>query len=128
MSFGGHFKGGARKIPFFKNQAYLSKAGNTPDAPDFIRSIYQFFVKGAHFIKQGNIDLDPRSKQNAELVKGISYFLNALDNGITNIRVKERDVSKINLSLPRDMPEEIKSTIINDLGYEIFFERKYERR
>lgn len=126
MSFGGHFKGGARKIPFFKNQAYLSKAGNTPDAPDFIRSIYQFFVKGAHFIKQGNIDLDPRWKQNAELVKGISYFLNALDNGITNIRVKERDVSKINLSLPRDMPEEIKSTIINDLGYEIFFERKSE--
>lgn len=126
MSFGGHFKGGARKIPFFKNQAYLSKAGNTPDAPDFIRKIYQFFVKGAHFIKQGNIELDPRWKQNTELVKGISCFLNALDNGIASVQVKERDVSKINLTLPRDMPEEIKSKIINDLGYEIFFERKSE--
>lgn len=124
MSFGGHFKGGARKIPFFKNQAYLSKAGNTPDAPEFIRKIYQFFSKSAYFIKQGRISLKPSWKLNKELVKGVSYFLNSLDDGINDIKVVERDVDKLVSSLPKNIPEEIKANILDDISYEVFLERQ----
>lgn len=124
MSFGGHFKGGARKIPFFKNQAYLSKAGNTPDAPEFIRKIYQFFSKSAYFIKQGKISLKPSWKLNKELVKGVSYFLNSLDDGITNIKVVERDVDKFISNLPKDIPDEIKTNILDDISFEVFLERQ----
>lgn len=122
MSFGGHFKGGARKIPFFKNQAYLSKSGNTPDAPDFIRKVYQFFASQVYFVKKGNIRINPKWKTNAELVKGVSSFLNALDDGISGLQIKKRDASK--LRLPSDMPEEMKTEIIDDFSHELFFERQ----
>ena len=122
MSFGGHFKGGARKIPFFKNQAYLSKAGNTPDAPPFIRQIYQFFVNQVAFVKQGNIRLDPKWKANTEHVQDISHFFNALDDGISSLQVKKRDLSKF--KLPSDMPEELRASILEDFSHELFFERQ----
>lgn len=124
MSFGGHFKGGTRKIPFFKNQAYLSKAGNTPDAPDFIRKVYQFFSKGTYFIKQGNIKLDPMWKANTELVQEVAKFLHALDDGISNIHIKKRDIDELNIQFPQGMSEETKKTILTDNTHEVYFERQ----
>ena len=40
------------------------------------------------------------------------------------MKVVERDVDKIVSSLPKNIPEEIKADILDDLGYEIFLERQ----
>lgn len=42
ISFGGLYKGGTKRIPFFKNNSYLSKAGENASTPKMIRSAYKY--------------------------------------------------------------------------------------
>ncbi|MCP6077358.1 ATP-binding protein, partial [Klebsiella pneumoniae] len=50
IKFGGHYKGGIKKIPFFPNNSYLAKAGNNAASPDIIKEAYNFFRKGIRHI------------------------------------------------------------------------------
>lgn len=126
MSFGAYFTGGTRKFPLFKNRAYLSVAGNAPDAPEFIRKIYQFFAQGIYFIKQDNFQIESSWKKNDKLVGSIASFLSALDSGITNIRIKSRPVENIHQHFPSGLPEHIKDEIIEDLTHVPYFEHPCE--
>lgn len=124
--FGTYFTGGTRKFPFFKNRAYLSVAGNAPDAPEFIRKVYQFFAKGMYFIKQDNFEIKSAWKKDEKLVGYIASFLEALDSGITNIYIKSRQVENIHQHFPSGMPEHIKDEIIDDLTHVPLFEHQCE--
>lgn len=126
ISFGTYFRGGARKIPFFKNQAFLSKAGNTPDAPPFIREIYQFFYKNIYFINSDISQIDSSWKKDAALVNQMSLFLNALDQDIINIHIKSREINKKTLLFQDSMPDHITKEIIDDLSNIPFFEHPCE--
>ncbi|MFO5281158.1 ATP-binding protein, partial [Salmonella enterica subsp. enterica serovar Rissen] len=50
IKFGGHYRGGVKKIPFFPNNSYLSKAGNNAASTDIIKEAYDFFRKGIRHI------------------------------------------------------------------------------
>jgi hypothetical protein len=43
ITFGSLYKGGKKRVPFFANNAYLSKAGNSADTPAMIRRVYNYF-------------------------------------------------------------------------------------
>ena len=45
ISFGSKYTGGRKKYALFKNNSYLSKAGNSADSPKIIRTVYNFFRK-----------------------------------------------------------------------------------
>lgn len=122
MSFGTYFTGGARKIPFFKNRAYLSVAGNSPEAPEFIRKVYQYFAKSMYFIKQDNFQIKSAWKKDQNLVNYISSFLTSLDSDISKIHIKTRKVENLDKHFPSGMPEHIKDEIIDDLSYVPMFE------
>lgn len=43
IKFGTLFSGGKKRLPFFNSNAYLSKAGDSADAPELIRNVYNYF-------------------------------------------------------------------------------------
>ena len=45
ISFGSLYKGGKKRLSFFANNAYLSKAGDAADTPKMIRDVYNYFRK-----------------------------------------------------------------------------------
>ena len=45
VTFGKHYTGGVKQLPFFQNQTYLSIAGRSAGSPKIIRDVYEFLVK-----------------------------------------------------------------------------------
>lgn len=126
ITFGGYYKGGVKKIPLFKNQTYLSKAGNRADAPEQIRKIYQFFSTGLSFRRPNHGSLDPAWKKSSTAVARVSSFLNAIDTGISQLVIKHEEPSDFHKKLPEDLPESFKNRILEDASYVPYFEHKTE--
>lgn len=124
ISFGGYYKGGTKKIPLFKNQAYLSKAGNTPDAPEQIRKIYQFFTAGVYFVKHQSYALDPAWKKDPLTVAKVSGFLSHVDTGIAKLLIRHEEPKDFQKNMPSEMPEHLRSKILEDVSYVPYFEHK----
>jgi AAA15 family ATPase/GTPase len=120
IRFGGKYKGGKRRIPFFDNNAYLSKAGNSADAPEMIREVYNYFRKE---MLQLNVDERARKLNWVEdetLLKKVSALLRLVDTGIAGIEVKE--LEKVNsINLPEGIPEEFKEAILKDIRKKFLF-------
>ncbi|CAI1876389.1 Predicted ATPase [Serratia fonticola] len=122
IKFGGHYKGGSRRIAFFKNNAYLSKAGNNASSPDVVKEIYEYFNTGLvnigiHTgISMSSVeDLDARQG----MTKNISTFLSLIDTGVKSIELKDRDTSEI--KIPDDIPEEVRQAIIDENSVNVVF-------
>ncbi|BBI63399.1 hypothetical protein HSBAA_47050 [Vreelandella sulfidaeris] len=70
------YKGGREKIAFFENNTYLSKAGNSADAPELIRNIYNYFRNDMLFVglnQQVNMPEWTENTQNIQ--KYQAYYL-----------------------------------------------------
>jgi hypothetical protein len=93
ITFGSHYKGGIRRISLFNNQAYLSKASNTPDAPEQVRNVYQFFTSAIQFMHHDQVHIDPAWKKNSDYINKVSSFLSAIDKGIHKLVIKHEDPS-----------------------------------
>jgi len=120
IKFGDSLKGGRKRIAFFENNAYLSKAGSSADAPEMLQSIYNYFR-----INLMHIGADERlSKLNwledEKLVKKTAKLLSLVDTGITGISVRESLESEP-IKLPEDMPEDFKQLILKDSKNKAFF-------
>ncbi|SIY10559.1 Predicted ATPase [Shigella sonnei] len=92
IKFGVNYKGGTKKIPFFDNNTYLSKAGSNASAPKMIRDVYNFFRNGCvHLSTSENfsINIDENS---TSVINNISKILCYIDTGIKSINIKEQDV------------------------------------
>jgi AAA15 family ATPase/GTPase len=116
MKFGDAYKGGRRLIPFFRNNSYLSRSGNTPDSPEAVRDVFNFFRKKTAILltnQRLNI-IDWQSDNDTREV--ISHFLKEADFGISRFEVEKIELSNNVPSFPDDMPDEIKKAIINDLS------------
>lgn len=112
IGFGGHYKGGKKKFAFFKNNSYLSKAGNSADAPDLVRSIYNDFrLDLLHLGANEEISMTDW-KDSPEIVSDMASILSNIDTGISSIDFKEQDVSNINL--PKNFPDSLKKKILAD--------------
>ncbi len=119
ISFGAHYKGGRKRLAFFNNNSYLSKAGNSADAPPAIRTVFNYFRKGMTHLGANRRPGMFGWKEDEELVGGIASILSKVDTGISSIRFKEQDVA--DLVLPKDTPESIRSLIEEDVRLKPFF-------
>lgn len=95
IKFGNAFKGGNKKIPFFNNQAYLSKIGGIISAPEFIRDVYKFFARTLSYLNV-NVKFNTATLFNMEkrriFAKQTGEFLSLVDTGINAIIIEEQDV------------------------------------
>ncbi|MEQ4823829.1 AAA family ATPase [Enterobacter hormaechei] len=137
IKFGAHYKGSSRRIPFFANNSYLSKAGNNAAASDLMKEIYKYFDQEICYIPTfQQLILSSKNEDAQEIFSRAANILKYVDTGITAAKIVERDVK-----LPEYMtsfPEEIKQqfidsqkdqiyfTHIGESGVEEVFEDKYE--
>jgi len=110
VRFGGTYKGGTRKFPFFENNSYLSKAGNSAASVPIMRHIYGYFRSMMYFEASVRINSARYLKEEKRL-KNVARVLAAVDTGISSITSEERTPS--GLHLPDEMPESLKKAIID---------------
>ena len=124
VKFGVNLKGGKRKFPFFANNAYLSKAGNSADAPDMIRDAYNYLRhnilltiaprRGLGFVRIG-------WASDENFLKQISALLALADTGIASVSTQERKFDEESLQMPTSMPDEVRKAILNDFKMQPVF-------
>ena len=112
INFGGNFKGGNRRFPFFPNASYISRAGNDASSPEFIREIYNYFndmrhiVSGVSFFQSSKL-ADP------SMLSAASELICLADTGVTKVTLEERDGGE-EIKFPDGMPDELKEIIIKN--------------
>ena len=110
IKFGGTFKGGSRRFPFFPNAAYLSRAGNDASAPEFIREIYRYFADISH-VPAGNNLFSLLPLTDASTLAAVSELICLADTGVTKVTMEEKEGAD-EIKLPDGMPEELKEMIL----------------
>ena len=109
IKFGGSYKGGSRRFPYFPNSTYLSRAGNDASAPESIRKVVQYFRDiivlnaGANIFSHGSYGTDDN-------LKLISDLIQLADTGVENITAEES--SPEDFDFPKNMPDRIRELII----------------
>lgn len=132
ISFGNLFKGGTKRFPFFNNVSYLSKAGNSADAPEEIRQVYNYFRN--NLIYEGI----PKSlqyfawKNDVHLVKKVGLLLSAIDTGVAGLVIqKEEKLDKFLQEFPSfanmvDLPEPVMAKLAEQVDYTPYFQHQSE--
>jgi hypothetical protein len=124
VSFGGHYTGGKKKFAFFDNNSYISKAGNSADAPELIRSIFNHFRKNILLLGVNQRVSNSSWREDLDIVRTVSSILSKVDTGITDISFKETDISNINFGFPDDMPDSLKKQIIDSETFRPVFSHR----
>ncbi|EFE2999326.1 AAA family ATPase [Escherichia coli] len=125
IKFGGHYRGGVKKIPFFPNNSYLAKAGNNAASPDIIKEAYDFFRKGIrHIGLNEKIRISSFGKRE-EVVSETAEVLCMVDTGVAGISVREVE-SDLPIRMDDDIPPEIKEMIEEDYKYRYLFSHATE--
>lgn len=120
VKFGERYKDGKKQIAFFSNNTYLSKAGNTPDSPEIIRKIFNYFRKNT-FIALSNQQIGISGwHQDDNINNVINTFLRKIDLGINHFKMEEKSLPE-NFELPSDMPEIVKNKLLYELSKEPSF-------
>lgn len=125
IKFGGHYKGGIKRIPFFQNNAYISKAGNNVASPKIIQEAYSFFLR-----KIKHLGLNEKLRiisfgDRETVAKETAKLLSMIDTGITDIIVKKIDPD-FSTQLPGDLPHKIKEMVLEDFKYRYLFSHEDE--
>lgn len=110
IRFGAAYKGGLRKIPFFQNNSYLSKAGNNAASPDMMREIYSYFRRFIH-ISPNSRFFNINFIKDQEKLSKLAKIMSAVDTGIVDISSEKIETSRQPL-FPPDMPDEAKKVIL----------------
>ncbi|MGV8891717.1 MAG: AAA family ATPase [Burkholderiaceae bacterium] len=124
ISFGGLYKGGTRRIPFFKNNSYLSKAGNNAGASKMIRSVYDYLWNNLGQQIAFEDAFGPLYKDE-KILELASKFLCNVDTGIHAVEVKENNTPLPDL-FSNQVPEKIKNLILERSKKAYFFSHKME--
>jgi hypothetical protein len=120
ISFGGHYKGRNKRIPFFKNNSYLSKAGNNAAGSELIRSVYAYFRNIFH----SGLDHKPNYNlfyENAELLSHVSKLLSNIDTGITGITKKEKKIDQLLENMSAGLPDDLKEELMKRYKFDYLF-------
>lgn len=121
VKFGDSYKGGKKQFAFFSNNTYLSKAGNSPEAPEFIRDIYQYFRRNI-IVKLMHESIGVWGWDEDSKVKHVAtQFLNKADFGISKFDIEIGDFPK-GVELPADLPSDLREKFISELSKkEVFY-------
>lgn len=120
ISFGGLYKGGTKRIPFFKNNSYLAKAGNNAGASGIIRSVYGYFRAVSHVVTNSSY-MSSRIYQDEQLLSKISSFLCSVDTGITGVLKKENKKSSLGVHIPDTFPADLKEALLIREKFDFYF-------
>jgi len=121
IKFGDRFAGGKKRISFFDTNAYLSKAGDSADAPELIRNVYNYFRR--HVLRLGlneEIHFDSWI-DNQSVFSRVSALLTFVDAGVSGVLVKENEVDLKSVKLPDGMPAHMKNSILRDMKRSFLF-------
>jgi AAA15 family ATPase/GTPase len=119
ISFGGLYKGGAKRIPFFKNNSYLSKAGNNAAAAELIRSVYNYFRKTLKHIGSKEDVYSAEFFDDQKLMGVAAKFLCNVDTGISNVQSKINETKK--LKFLEGFPEQFQKMVAERSKRQFFF-------
>ncbi|MEN8255199.1 MAG: ATP-binding protein [Verrucomicrobiota bacterium] len=120
IDFGGLFSGGKKQFPLFDNNAYLSKAGDSADAPELIRNVYNYFRNNV--LRLGlNERVGFEWVEDDVVFNKASALLRFVDTGVAGVAVKENEVDPDSVKLPGHLPESIKKSILRDMGRSFLF-------
>ena len=125
IRFGSLYKGGKKRLPFFENNSYLSKAGNSADAPQMIREVYNYLRSFIVYLGVNQIEETLGWFREIELTRKVIGLLRFVDTGICGIRIEEK-TNFDDIYIPDDIPSEIKKFILTQEKYKILFLHKTE--
>ena len=120
IEFGGNYKGGIKKLSFFPNQSYLSKAGNNAAAPDAIREIYRYF-RSFSFVGHNSAPRIPSYFNDHRRHSRINKLLPLFDTGVEKVSLEENNNPPF---IPEYFPEEVKKKIIEFSSQKFVFWHK----
>ncbi|WP_331832347.1 AAA family ATPase [Pseudomonas sp. LH21] len=118
IQFGSHYKGGNKRIPFFANNSYLSKAGNSPASPKIIRRVHKYFQELMILGTDFQLPVGEFFSHDGVL-KLTSDILQRVDVGISDVTREEQDLSAFAV-FPPDMPSRVKEELISLNKYKFF--------
>lgn len=127
IRFGAQFKGGIKKIPFSKNNSYLSKIGSVDEAPDTAKDVHRFFSRIMCPIGMDTTFsiLHLEEKNFRELLMSFAgSFLSLVDTGINSVNIIEN--KDLDIKLPDDMPEEMKRRVLMENRFSFKFGHEME--
>ena len=110
IKFGSTYTGGIKRHAFFRNNSYLSKAGNTASAPKMIREVFNYF-RSQTFIGSNHGTMVPGFHKNEGTRHAVSSLIAFADTGIDKI-TDEKNKSAGNFSFPDDLPKEMKEAML----------------
>ncbi len=121
IKFGTLYKGGNKRFPFFANNAYLSKAGNSADAPLMIRNVYNYFME-----EVVHIGLSTRlpfydGVIHERIFKKVSSLLSFIDTGVTEVNFTEKNIQDGEVNLPDNISEQEKERILHKMKQQFLF-------
>lgn len=121
IKFGTLFSGGKKKFPFFDNNAYLSKAGDSADAPEIIRNVYNYFQSEVLHLGLGEEINFKGFEEDESLFSKVSALLTFIDTGVSGVVAKEKDTDSFSVKFPDGMPAEIKESFLRDMKRSYLF-------
>lgn len=123
VKFGEYYKSGKKQIAFFSNNTYLAKAGNTPDSPEIIREVFNFFRKKSRTVLPGkNIGI-LGWYNDSKFTSIVNTFLNKVDLGINKFEIEKRNIlDDITLSEKSiNIPAHIRDKFLEEFSKKEYF-------
>lgn len=121
VNFGERYKGGRRVIPFFSNNSLLSKAGNSPDSPDIIRDIFNYFRRSLYILSDNHRMKKITDIEDVASTNILNTFLRKADFGISHFDVESTSDLDIHIELPDGIPPSIKERLISKFSKKEYF-------
>ena len=113
IKFGALYKGGKKSFPFFDNNAYLSKAGNSADAPAVIRNVFNYFRNEVLKLGADDRAMVHGWEDDEGWFNKVSALLTFVDAGVSGISVEEKDADSI--TIPEGLPSSLKDVFLEDM-------------
>jgi len=121
ITFKSLYTGGKKRLPFFDNNAYLSKVGDSADAPEIVRNVYNYFR--TEVLRLGlneNVSLYDWADDKAVFDK-VSALLTHIDAGISGVVVKDNAADVSAVKFPEGMPQKVKESILKRMKRSYLF-------
>ncbi len=121
IKFGTLFTGGRKRVPFFENNTYLSKAGDSADAPEMIRKVYNYFRNDVLRLGLNEEVRFDGWLEDKTVFNKVSELLTFVDTGISGVVVQEKTVDMDVVEFPDNLPQSIKASILRDMKRSFHF-------
>lgn len=123
ITFGGHYKGSVRRIPFFGNNSYLSKAGNSAASPELVRNVYHYFRQSVRHVGSAEEILVQDFYEDVGALEDAAMLLCAVDTGISEVKSR---INKVNPDTLKPLPEDLRDFLLEKTKRTFTFGHKSE--